>query len=1039
MNQWFSKQYMLNQLEYNRQLKNDNSNIDKAVEETNKSLFIPDTVCFAQNIKYNDKITYRYKRVSLNDAYELLKIDSYLYEIIARNMPRCFYIDIDFKGLFDDESIKHHESKIIKFVESLVNYVVNKKLKLNITLKTIHVLTSSRHDRVSVHMLFKDINFENFDTMKAFSSHIEDTITIKPFSDNIYVNDIDTDVYTSNRLFRTINQTKLKYNAYPLICNNLKTSIKHLLIGYYKPSIYKSKLNFINVESIEAKVKIKKQKIKKKLQTWNCPVTVNDLHNYNNILDLYIDIIPNFGLYIQSITNWLKMGRCIKSIYNNNTGLKMWIKWSIQAIDKYSNNEHACKEKWNELILEDVSQLYFLTNNKDLIKKFTAIINNKKLTQYKVTEDIIKIDINQPHIEERFQLFTKDNANILVVKSKTGSGKTYMVLNTFQEFKKLNKLKSFIFVSTRIAAATSISSEFKKSFSTMKNYLELSREELINQMFLSIQYESIHKIGFKFTNQFLILDEIESILNLLDSMTNTGKNYDNTKANFESLMNLIKISEYIIILDANIGARTMKFVESIKQYKKVVFIENHFNTVKNNNSKAYYYGKAIGKQIKYYKQNHIDNIVKALLKNENVYCVVSSKKFAIYIYDYILKHSELNFTNKNIALYTSLTDDDSFKEDLSDVNKCWITKRLIITTSKITNGVDFNIEGYFHSAFMYINNNSCVARDDLQTLRRIRHLVNNEVHYMIAENFNNDDKNTSLFTTSCLTSITNPLFYNMVSLNRQERANTQKNIEYEIRTILDESGYKHIDVPFVKNENSIACNDEIELPIDYQEYENLRNILLNNDNENIIGTTTQQKIYIEMKSLMRKLYIFTDNRQFPSYELLKDTYTEYNLKKIFEILYMEKQMYGETELEENINSNEQNIRFNIVKKIYDIIGIKSFCNKDILQYNKNSKNKFIIQQDKIDELNSMFQNNMKDIINVFNVKSKQPITIFKKIISVYCNNILDTNTNIIKKSGNIRLNSLSFYSKASTVDFTINYLNNLYYKTQYMFIENNAY
>ena len=89
--------------------------------------------------------------------------------------------------------------------------------------------------------------------------------------------------------------------------------------------------------------------------------------------------------------------------------------------------------------------------------------------------------------------------------------------------------------------------------------------------------------------------------------------------------------------------------------------------------------------------------------------------------------------------------------------------------------------------------------------------------YRLDFNFDKDEKNTSLFTTSCLTSITDPLFHKIVSLNRQERVNTQKNIEYEIQTILDESGYQHIDVPFIKDENSKACNDEIELPIDIEE------------------------------------------------------------------------------------------------------------------------------------------------------------------------------------------------------------------------------
>ena len=70
--------------------------------------------------------------------------------------------------------------------------------------------------------------------------------------------------------------------------------------------------------------------------------------------------------------------------------------------------------------------------------------------------------------------------------------------------------------------------------------------------------------------------------------------------------------------------------------------------------------------------------------------------------------------------------DSECNESLADVNKSWSSKRVVITTSKITVGISFDLP-HFHSVVLARSPN-CLPRNLIQTSCRVRQLHTNMVY-----------------------------------------------------------------------------------------------------------------------------------------------------------------------------------------------------------------------------------------------------------------------------------------------------------------------
>lgn len=259
----------------------------------------------ARDINTNGAKTYY--NVSLDMLEKLIENDNNLHEIIASDKPCKMYFDFD--GKIDDsnsECLK--DEKLINKIAGSMKQFLEKNDFQNIEdfPKKIKISTSTTDKKVSFHIVLTNIILKNNDERKAFFEKYKEFIKDKPYSKYF-----DGNIYTSNRLMRMINQSKLSKKI-PL-----------------KKYIEKSK----NLDHIITYVKNKE--ITKIPSEWIPEKKVYQKREFVNNGE--IDV-PYIRLLLSKNTNnieykdWSIVGQCLKTIFNDNDeGLDLFEDWSKSA------------------------------------------------------------------------------------------------------------------------------------------------------------------------------------------------------------------------------------------------------------------------------------------------------------------------------------------------------------------------------------------------------------------------------------------------------------------------------------------------------------------------------------------------------------------------------------------------------------------------------------------------------------------------------------------------------------------------------------
>ena len=388
---------------------------------------------------------------------------------------------------------------------------------------------------------------------------------------------------------------------------------------------------------------------------------------------------------------------CIYNICSDKKGFDMWNQFSKQG-EKYDEDDcklrwqyfDSCEKKYN---INYYKLLSFLKNDNvdiynEIIKGtdtplYETIDINKKFIMDKKDDDI--------HIVHKTINKWLDHKKILAMESHCGSGKTFSLEHILRKLKP----KRSLWVSFRQTYTHNMHGKFSKEF-LFDTYLDgkYDSDKLICQI------ESLKNIVGSVKYDLIILDEIESILNHMDSPTIANKNNI-----FDLLKFIIKNSKKVICLDGDFSNRSFVFLNHF---------ENDFDILKNT-----YVPK--GKKF-IFTNNHnifdkrIENQVKEGLK----FCIITmsaneGKKIELKYKDF-----------KKTVIHTSKSD-DSLKKQLTNVNEFWGDSDIIIYSPAVGAGVDYTKEDvdYIH---VILSTNSCSQRELYQMINRIRNVKNSEIY-----------------------------------------------------------------------------------------------------------------------------------------------------------------------------------------------------------------------------------------------------------------------------------------------------------------------
>jgi hypothetical protein len=663
---------------------------------TDLYLFSEDTIN-KKNIMVKQFYCLDYKTVYLLSK----KKKFHLYENYEENEKIKLFIDIDIKDY--DKNINKDEY-FDKIIDESIKLFTDKLKEINIINPEIIILKSSSKDKLSSHVIFNNIIFEDIYHMKYFFEKLN--------SDLINNNIIDKNVYKTS-CFRLLWNSKLgkninleyyrsinyKYTTdkqlfYDCLLRNIPQN--HELIKVDLPE--SNKLNLNNSTEVDIYENIKKPLEK------NYKDIINKIDI--NTMKLLIDCLND-----EHFSNYDSWRDILFICYNCNNNNKIVDFLTVRSrIGKYINvskddisrqfYSNGYQPNFNKLVLYS----YARKDNKD---NLYDIHFGEHYDDYKFEYNTIDMKhLNYEDIKNKF-INSDNRTKLCVIKSRYGSGKTTFIKNLIKnEYSE----KRVIFLTMRQSLARNINKDFKEL--GFLNYLDKSSDGDINTINyendkIIISLDSIKKITY---TKFMRLKIKSYDLVICDEFCSLLSHFDYDKLHepesihkiFESV---IKNSTQTFFLDGDISNREITYLQKYFDYKdKPLFNTNT--------------GVKYDINITYNAEEYHTNITNDLENNKKI-CVVSmSSNFAIDIYN---RYSD---DYKCLLIYGKT--DDKVKSKLENVEELFIKYDLVIYSPTITVGVDFN-KKYFDKIYGYICLGSVCPRVFFQMLFRVRQTTDNNI------------------------------------------------------------------------------------------------------------------------------------------------------------------------------------------------------------------------------------------------------------------------------------------------------------------------
>jgi hypothetical protein len=678
---------------------------------------------------------------------------------------------IKFLEITEYETTKEYKIELIDTIcDAIVdNFEIYYGIKLSP--KNIIVFDSSSSSKFSFHIIIHGYHVENNIQAKTFCQLVKNflfneheyeelkktnKISKRQEEDFIYYKRIadtmDEAVYSSFQAFRIIHNCKRdKTNYKEFYESELYFPIEkfhdiYSFVGYVPPESVK--LN--NLEPFEKFKKEKKwkkssssKKNKKEYKERTFVMKENGEIEYAKISDeAFLEGVKLFNNQISiGYNTWRDTIGMIKNItssekskefcriFSDKAGKGIYNEAATDEMYRtYSNNQTV--GSWLFHIRNNIGDKLFWEYKKKYIKN--VFIGGEEVPFHVVSDeendyDMIKPTLNLKHenIIKIDSQFIGDNlpekGNVLI-SGYCGSGKTRSIIDQLENIIRLDKQNGtsvyknmrILILSPRIKFAINISSRF--GFDCYIDSHSKNFDLIMKSNKLVISMESLWRVENR-EFDLLIIDECESNLNCFNSPT-MGTHLQN---NIDAFHEILTSAKRFIFADAFLTNRSIQLCNNLnlkstllihsaeRQLRKCIEIEME----KNKGEKKYNCDKFF---------QHIINLLK---QNKKLFFVCSSKK-RVRIFESWIKEflPELRY-----RVYVG--DGDDYKKDFMNPNVCWTNYDLIICTSCLTIGVDFDVKDYFDCIVLYASAHGCIIRDTFQSLMRVRHIKDNTLYYCV--------------------------------------------------------------------------------------------------------------------------------------------------------------------------------------------------------------------------------------------------------------------------------------------------------------------
>ncbi|KAJ3015392.1 hypothetical protein HKX48_004612 [Thoreauomyces humboldtii] len=310
-----------------------------------------------------------------------------------------------------------------------------------------------------------------------------------------------------------------------------------------------------------------------------------------------------------------------------------------------------------------------------------------------------------------------EDKTTVIAQSPMASGKTYgmaqLILSTHPA--------RVLVAASRTTYAQNVTADLNDRLPMkFRSYHKVSGD-LGKVPFLVIQMESLWRLSEAAPYDLLLIDEVEACLKQFSSptmLTASGRLINNAVA----FQNIYKKAKRRVLLDAFLSQRTIDVAEamaanidpSADSESVIVTVNEQLPTP----CQALQYASYAVWEA---------NLQSAIAEGKRVVVFWGSKsKGEDFEQRMRQRHPEMR-----LKFYHGAANDDLDK-DLSSVRVKWVELQVLMYTSKVTVGVNFDVKSHFDLMFFYGCSGGSGARDGIQASKRVRHFNDNTLHYFIS-------------------------------------------------------------------------------------------------------------------------------------------------------------------------------------------------------------------------------------------------------------------------------------------------------------------
>lgn len=339
----------------------------------------------------------------------------------------------------------------------------------------------------------------------------------------------------------------------------------------------------------------------------------------------------------------------------------------------------------------------------------------RSLTPYKPKSQLVKdyvpydtgklpLRFKKEEYNERYVHNLDPTYKYHIVDANMGTGKTY----TIEQFINDNGLKSIVVVTPRQSFAREIAKRLGDSTGLPTYYYSEVGVKVPKEGILIVEYESVCKFDGAPPFDLLLFDEVTSSNAVISSRTmGSASRFRNTMSNTELLFQCCK---YAVAMDAFMDDRTITlFDELCPAGEEVLYSKNNY--------------QPNIRKLKVWNDQWcvMHELSQCLINGDRIYIPVTSVSYAKALHKMVQEagYSSLCITGKSSP---------KEKKMLNNCNKLFRDYQVVIVTSTITVGIDFNVP-YFDKIFVFAENNTSVtARDVMQMMGRIRTVKDSNIN-----------------------------------------------------------------------------------------------------------------------------------------------------------------------------------------------------------------------------------------------------------------------------------------------------------------------